>query len=117
VAYLWSVDVSYTPVPKSFTLSGGNKKDQYYASFWSLASLGFQKTRDWAWSGESSRTFPVISGSGEKLEPDAQMLCFDLLYYVGLANEEEVSGVIFHFTPKLSGNCSGTPTIRRTGGS
>lgn len=85
-----SIDVSYTPVPDSFTLSGGNKKDQYYTSLWSLASLAYPESRNYFLTRQASKTFPAISGTGEKFEPDDRMLCFDLLYYVGLANEEEV---------------------------
>ncbi|KAF8610173.1 hypothetical protein BDV93DRAFT_517351 [Ceratobasidium sp. AG-I] len=86
---LYNLDISYTPVPDSFTLSGGLKKDQYFTSLWSLASLGFPESRNYFLTRQGSKTLPTTSGTGEKLEPDDKMLCFDLLYYVGLANEEE----------------------------
>ncbi|KAG8736149.1 hypothetical protein FRC12_017756, partial [Ceratobasidium sp. 428] len=75
----YNLDISYTPIPDSFTLSHGMKKDQYHASLWSLASLGFPTTRDWAWSAQRSRTTPLATGSGGQLKPDDQMLCFDLV--------------------------------------
>ncbi|KAG9118290.1 hypothetical protein FRC07_007265 [Ceratobasidium sp. 392] len=112
VAPAWyNIDISYTPIPESFTLSQGLKADQYYASLWSLASLGFPKTRDWAWSVQKSRATSLTTGSGGQLMPDDQMLCFDLLYYVGLAGEEEwfadyspywrFVGTHMHWAPKL----------------
>ncbi|QRV86514.1 hypothetical protein RhiJN_14532 [Ceratobasidium sp. AG-Ba] len=85
----YNLDVSYTPVPPSFTLSHGHQKDQYYTSLWSLASLAYPKSRDWAWATQRSRTLPTATDPKEPVEPDDRMLCFDLLYYIGLANEEE----------------------------
>jgi hypothetical protein len=109
-------DISYTPVPESFTLTKGFKKDQYYLSLWSLVSLSYSKTRDWVLSTQSSRTLPLASGTDEKVMPDDKMLCFDLLYYIGLANEEEVSKLVrgvLSFNPQFR---SGGKITLRIGG-
>ncbi|GAB1517383.1 hypothetical protein RhiTH_000431 [Rhizoctonia solani] len=108
---LYNLDISYTPVPDSFTLSGGSKKGQYYLSLWSLASLAYRATREWAYGVQSSRTLPLTSGTGERIAPGEKLLCFDLLYYIGLANEEEwwkdytpywpKIGVHLHWTSQL----------------
>ncbi|ELU44476.1 hypothetical protein AG1IA_01505 [Rhizoctonia solani AG-1 IA] len=106
----------YSDVPglynlDSFTLSGGSKKGQYYLSLWSLASLAYRATREWAYGVQSSRTLPLTSGTGERIAPGEKLLCFDLLYYIGLANEEEwwkdyapywpKIGVHLHWTSQL----------------
>ncbi|KAG8715214.1 hypothetical protein FRC11_005287 [Ceratobasidium sp. 423] len=108
---LYNLDISYTPVPDTFSLSQGHRKDQYHLSLWSLASLGYQATREWAYGIQSSRTLPVTSGTGERVMPEEKLLCFDLLYYIGLANEEEWwkdyapywprIGVHLHWEPRL----------------
>ncbi|KAG8745303.1 hypothetical protein FRC10_008320 [Ceratobasidium sp. 414] len=106
--------VSFTPVPDEFTISQGYKKDQWFASLWALVSLGFPKTRDWAWTYRQSLATPTQSG--EVLKPDDEMLCFDLLFYVGMISEEELTttkwfadyspywrfvGRYMHWAPKL----------------
>ncbi|KAG9093629.1 hypothetical protein FS749_014066 [Ceratobasidium sp. UAMH 11750] len=83
----YNLDVSFTPVPDEFSLSHGFVKNQYVASLWSLVSLAFPKTRDWAWTFR--KPLATLTQAGEALKPDDQMLCFDLVFYVGLANEEE----------------------------
>ncbi|CAE6409702.1 unnamed protein product [Rhizoctonia solani] len=108
---LYNLDISYTPVPDSFTLSEGYKKGQYYLSLWSLVSLAYRGTREWAYGLQSPKTLPLASGTGERIAPDEKLLCFDLLYYIGLANEEEwwkdyapywpKIGVHLHWTPRL----------------
>ncbi|KAF8758465.1 GDP-fucose protein O-fucosyltransferase [Rhizoctonia solani] len=65
---LYNLDISYTPVPDSFTLSGGSKKGQYYLSLWSLASLAYRATREWAYGVQSSRTLPLTSGTANEEE-------------------------------------------------
>ncbi|CAE6482098.1 unnamed protein product [Rhizoctonia solani] len=111
VPELYNLDISYTPVPETFSLSQGHRKDQYYLSLWSLASLAYQATSEWAYAMTGSRTLPVTSGTGERVAPTEKLLCFDLLYYIGLANEEEwwkdyapywpKIGVHLHWTPRL----------------
>jgi hypothetical protein len=53
-------------------------------SVWALASLGYPKSRAKALSAQFPKAFPLHDGSGRKLEPDDQLLCFDLLYYTGV---------------------------------
>ncbi|KAB5592605.1 hypothetical protein CTheo_3931 [Ceratobasidium theobromae] len=111
VPTLYNLDISYTPVPETFTLSKGFKKDQYYMSLWSLASLSYPETRGKVLSTQSAYTIPLASGTGEKVAPDDKMLCFDLLYFIGLTDEEEwwrdyapywrTVGVHLHWAPKL----------------
>lgn len=74
--------VAYTPVPSSFTLSRGAIEDDYVLSAWALASLAFPETHEQQLNWQRSRILP--DGSGRRTEPDDQLLCFDLLYYVGL---------------------------------
>ncbi|CAE6510506.1 unnamed protein product [Rhizoctonia solani] len=76
-----------------------------------LASLAYQATREWAYATQASHTLSVISGTGERVAPEEKLLCFDLPYYIGLANEEEwwkdyapywpKIGVHLHWAPPL----------------
>ncbi|CUA72485.1 hypothetical protein RSOLAG22IIIB_01155 [Rhizoctonia solani] len=108
---LYNLDISYTPVPSSFSLSQGYKKDQYYLSLWSLASLAYQATREWAYATQSSHTFPVVSGTGERVAPTEKLLCFDLLYFIGLANEEEWSRDYAPYWPKIGAHLHWAPRL------
>ncbi|KDN51577.1 hypothetical protein RSAG8_00122, partial [Rhizoctonia solani AG-8 WAC10335] len=105
---------SSPPRQGKFTPSDGvgHKKDQYYlSSLWSLASLAYQATREWAYTTQASHTLSGIGGAGERVAPGEKLLCFDLLYYIGLANEEEwwkdyapywpKIGVHLHWAPPL----------------
>ncbi|KEP54707.1 GDP-fucose protein O-fucosyltransferase [Rhizoctonia solani 123E] len=111
VPALYNLDISYTPVPSSFSLSQGHKKDQYYLSIWSLASLAYQATREWAYATQSLHTLPVTSGTGERVAPAERLLCFDLLYYVGLANEEEWWKDYAPYWPKIGVHLRWAPQL------
>ncbi|KAB5592602.1 hypothetical protein CTheo_3928 [Ceratobasidium theobromae] len=81
---MYNLDISYTPIPSSFTLTHGADPRTIIWSTWALASLGYPQTRAQVVREQVSRTFPLHDGSGEKLEPDDHLLCFDLLYLIGL---------------------------------
>lgn len=44
-------------------------------------------------SYQSPATFPVLSGSGDKLEPNDHLLCFDDLYYTGVVEPAPATDV------------------------
>ncbi|KAG8699792.1 hypothetical protein FRC09_006377 [Ceratobasidium sp. 395] len=79
-----NLDVSYTPVPSTFTLSHGAEQRDYVWSIWALASLSFPESRQRQLDWQRPHILPALSGSGKKIEPDDQLLCFDLLYYTGV---------------------------------
>ncbi|CAE6447621.1 unnamed protein product [Rhizoctonia solani] len=108
---LYNLDISYTPVPSSFSLSQGYKKDQYHLSLWSLVSLAYRATSKWAYATQSSHTLPVISGSGERVAPAEKLLCFDLLYYIGLTNEDEWSKDYAPYWPKIGAHLHWAPRL------
>ncbi|KAK7031517.1 hypothetical protein R3P38DRAFT_2924116 [Favolaschia claudopus] len=86
------LDISYTTPPDWVQYRGELNDWQYpHTLFWPLASLAFTDTRKWT-PNEPERS-PVHEVS---LSPDeGQMLCYDMLYYVG-AHE------VFEFTQDLS---------------
>ncbi|KAG8751146.1 hypothetical protein FRC12_012582 [Ceratobasidium sp. 428] len=79
-----NLDVSYTPVPSTFTLSHGAEQRDYVWSIWALASLSFPESRQRQLDWQRPHILPALSGSGKKMDPDDQLLCFDLLYYTGV---------------------------------
>ncbi|KAB5589266.1 hypothetical protein CTheo_7283 [Ceratobasidium theobromae] len=81
---MYDLDISYTPIPPHFTLTHGVDPHTNTWSVWALAALSYPESRAQVLREQSSRTFPLHDGSGEKLEPDDHLLCFDLLYYTGV---------------------------------
>ena len=52
-----------------------------HSTFWSVARLAFPETRNEVLANPGAHpTLPTRSG--KYLQPDEQMLCYDLLYYV-----------------------------------
>ncbi|CAE6442897.1 unnamed protein product [Rhizoctonia solani] len=83
-AEVYGLDVSYTPVPSTFSLTHGTDPDTYMWSIWGLASLGFARSRARVISDQFRKAFPLQSSPDQKLEPDETMLCWDVLYYTGV---------------------------------
>ncbi|KAG9086266.1 hypothetical protein FRC07_013137, partial [Ceratobasidium sp. 392] len=93
------LDVSYTPVPSTFTISHGTDQKDYMWSIWALASLSFSESRQRQLDWQRPRTFPALSGSGKKIDPDDQLLCFDLLYYTGLMELAPAADFFADYSP------------------
>ncbi|KAF8682462.1 GDP-fucose protein O-fucosyltransferase [Rhizoctonia solani] len=81
---LYGLDISYTPVPSTFSLTHGSDPNTYMWSIWGLASLGFAKSRMRVLPDQFRKAFPLQSDPNQKLEPDETMLCWDSLYYTGV---------------------------------
>ncbi|KAH7340519.1 hypothetical protein B0J17DRAFT_715729 [Rhizoctonia solani] len=81
---LYGLDISYTPVPETYTLTHGFNPDTYIWSIWGLASLGFTRSRMRVLPDQFRKAFPLQSNPEQKLEPDETMLCWDTLYYTGV---------------------------------
>ena len=77
-------DISWTLAPKWIKLTAPEIKD-VFASFWSLATLGFPETRS-KHLGSKNVPSPQHQVS---LPPDDHLLCFDFLYYVSAQNTYE----------------------------
>ncbi|KAG8874491.1 hypothetical protein FRB97_005877 [Tulasnella sp. 331] len=71
------LDISYTAVPGSCKMPGGHP----HVWTWQLATLGFHS----GWLSGTQENQPMKSErqSGHRTAPDEQLLCFDLLYYMG----------------------------------
>lgn len=96
---LYELNVSWTPVPSTFTLTHGADPQTYMWSMWGLASLGFPKSRARVLPGELPKTVPLNDGSGKKLEPDEQLLCFDLLYFTGVMEPYPANDFFTDYSP------------------
>ncbi|CAE6392964.1 unnamed protein product [Rhizoctonia solani] len=83
-ARIYELDISYTPVPSTYSLTHGSDSNTYMWSIWGLASLGFPKSRMRVLPDQLRKTFPLHSNPDQKLEPDETMLCWDNLYYTGV---------------------------------
>ncbi|KAG9076142.1 hypothetical protein FRC06_009681 [Ceratobasidium sp. 370] len=94
-----NLDISYTPVPATFTLSHGAGQNDYVWSIWALASLGFPESRQRQLDWQRPHVFPALSGSGQKIDPDDQLLCFDLLYYTGVAEPSPANDFFADYSP------------------
>ena len=94
---MYILDISYTPVPSTFTLTHGSKPEVYIWSLWALATLGYSESRESALARQTAATLPVASGSGEKLEPNDHLLCFDDLYYTGVVEPNPAADVSLVF--------------------
>ncbi|KDN51561.1 hypothetical protein RSAG8_00106, partial [Rhizoctonia solani AG-8 WAC10335] len=81
---IYGLDISYTPVPSTHTLTHGSNPDTDMWSIWGLASLGFTRSRARILPDQFRKAFPLQSSSDQKLEPDETMLCWDNLYYTGV---------------------------------
>ncbi|KZT30813.1 hypothetical protein NEOLEDRAFT_1054252 [Neolentinus lepideus HHB14362 ss-1] len=68
------LDISYTRVPDEASMLGND-----HASFWGLAALGFPDYR-----ARHLGTPRPSKQRGVALPPDEQVLCFDILYYIGV---------------------------------
>ncbi|KAB5592604.1 O-FucT domain containing protein [Ceratobasidium theobromae] len=98
-ARLYGLDISYTPVPSSSTLTHGADSRTTVWSIWALAMLGYPKTRAKALPDQLALTFPLHDGSGKKLLPDDHMLCFDLLYYTGVVQPIPTNDFFADYSP------------------
>ncbi|KAF8610175.1 hypothetical protein BDV93DRAFT_9100 [Ceratobasidium sp. AG-I] len=96
---MFKLDVSYTPIPHSFTLTHGSNPNTRTWSLWALASLSYPATRARILAEQSWATLAVPSGSGEKLEPNDQLLCFDDLYYTGLIEPNPGDDFLHDYSP------------------
>ncbi|CAE6426925.1 unnamed protein product [Rhizoctonia solani] len=81
---IYGLDISYTPVPSTYTLTHGSNPDTNMWSIWGLASLGFTRSRAQVLPDQFRKAFPLQSNPNQKLEPDETMLCWDNLYYTGI---------------------------------
>ncbi|QRV86512.1 O-FucT domain protein [Ceratobasidium sp. AG-Ba] len=92
-----NLDVSFTPVPSTFTLSRGAIENDYILSTWALASLAYPESRQRQLDWQRHRILP--DGSGKKVEPDDQLLCYDLLYYIGLVESAPAGDFFADYSP------------------
>ncbi|CAE6482103.1 unnamed protein product [Rhizoctonia solani] len=99
---LYGLDISYTPVPETYTLTHGSNSDTYMWSIWGLASLGFARSRMRILSDQFRKAFPLKSNPDQKLEPDETMLCWDTLYYTGVFEPYPILDFFKDYSPYWS---------------
>ncbi|KAJ1310138.1 hypothetical protein OPQ81_006883 [Rhizoctonia solani] len=96
---IYGLDISYTPVPSTYTLTHGSDADTYMWSIWGLASLGFAKSRMRVLPYQYPKAFPLQSSPNQKIEPDETMLCWDSLYYTGVFEPYPSSDFFKDYSP------------------
>ncbi|KAG8715213.1 hypothetical protein FRC11_005286 [Ceratobasidium sp. 423] len=96
---IYELDISYTPVPSTFSLTHGSDPNTYMWSIWGLASLGFAKSRIRVLPDQFRKASPLQSNPDQKLEPDETMLCWDSLYYTGVFEPYPSSDFFNDYSP------------------
>ncbi|KZT41003.1 hypothetical protein SISSUDRAFT_982518 [Sistotremastrum suecicum HHB10207 ss-3] len=77
------LNFSYTRVPEFTRLTPS--PNEYFGNYMALASLSFPQTRSEALAEAAGKPYP----DRHYVDPDEQMLCYDLLYYVASAVQYE----------------------------
>ncbi|EPQ60426.1 hypothetical protein GLOTRDRAFT_124182 [Gloeophyllum trabeum ATCC 11539] len=84
VPHWLGLDISYTRLPASIKLIPNFVHDMH-TTFWALAQYAFPQGRAEALSRmpeDGGELIRPADASGQRLEPDEQMMCLDYLYYV-----------------------------------